>query len=135
MKSGVCRRTKIRQKQTNDKDVELKPSDSTFKITRKPTRRSTPKFCPSRPSKEDLLVVCTFLGYIDETNCLDVTIGYLLGDTIPAQIGLLSKLTSLSIRNVNGTIPSMIGSLSKLTGLVIGSGITGTIQLQYDFIW
>jgi Leucine-rich repeat (LRR) protein len=90
--------------------------------------------CSSSPSDADKIIACNYVKIPDLEKCfttkeLEV---YHFDVPIPAQIGVLTNLNSLSIWNSGGggggPIPSSIGCLTKLTYLNFSpSDLKGTI--------
>jgi hypothetical protein len=88
---------------------------------------------PNPPvTNEQLATACNFLKVTNLTDCQattsfsDVTVG----NTIPTEIGLLSQLTFLDLRDnqLTGTIPSTLGNLVRLNFLSLSRNqFTGTI--------
>ena len=82
-----------------------------------------------------LTVPCNFFGFYSDNdlkNCVDSKIFYRYNDvasTIPSEIGLLTRMTDLTIGGaVFGTIPSIVGRLTKLKYLgIYYTQLNGTI--------
>jgi hypothetical protein len=91
----------------------------------------------THPRKEQLMVACNFLNYTSVTECQRSTsfhTHFVVGNTIPTEIGLLTQLTSLNLfsKHLIGTIPSTLGNLIQLTFLGLENNhLHGTIPSTF----
>jgi hypothetical protein len=84
------------------------------------------------PEQKELAVACNFLSFSNLAECQAASgfMGRTVGNTIPTEIGLLTRLSLIWLREnqVSGTIPSTLGNLKQLVHLSMHKNqLSGTI--------
>ena len=82
--------------------------------------------------QKELAVACNFLSFSNLVECQAASgfMGRTVGNTIPTEIGLLTRLSLIWLREnqVSGTIPSTLGNLKQLVHLSMHKNqLSGTI--------
>jgi Leucine-rich repeat (LRR) protein len=88
---------------------------------------------PTITMEEQVRIACQFLNVANLVQCQNTTSNQgfqVVGNTIPTEMGLLTQLTQLDLRQMNlaGRIPSTLGKLTQLVHLTLANNqLTGTI--------